>query len=37
MGELVVVGICVGFTVSTCAYAIGWTIAQVRRLIRQIR
>ena len=37
MGELVVLGTCVGFTVSTCAYMIGWTIAQVRRLIRSVR
>lgn len=37
MGEFLVVGFCVGFIVSTCAYAIGWTIAQVRRLIRAVR
>lgn len=37
MGELIVVGIAVGFTASTCAYMIGWTIAQVRRLVRSIR
>jgi len=37
MGELVVVGVCVGFTFTTCAYAMGWTIAQVRRLIWSIR
>lgn len=37
MGELIVVGVCVGFTVSTCAYMIGWVIAQIRRLVRQIR
>lgn len=37
MGDLVVVGTCVGFTVSTCSYMIGWAIAQVRRLIRSIR
>lgn len=37
MAELLVLGGCFGFTVSTCAYIIGWTIAQVRRLVRQIR
>lgn len=37
MAELMVVGVCIGFTVSTCAYMIGWSIAQVRRLIRSIR
>lgn len=37
MGELLVLGVCVGFVVSTCAYMIGWVIAQVGRLIRYIR
>lgn len=37
MGELLVVGVCVGFTVSTSAYMIGWSVAQVRRLVRSIR
>lgn len=37
MGELLVLGGLFGFVVSTCAYMIGWVIAQVRRLIRQIR
>lgn len=37
MGELLVLGVCVGFMVSTCAFFAGWSIAQVKRLIRQIR
>lgn len=37
MGDLIVVGVSVGFVASTCAYMIGWTIAQIRRLIRSIR
>lgn len=37
MGELLGLGFCVGFTISTCAFFVGWVIAQVRRLVRQIR
>lgn len=37
MGELVVLGACIGFTASTCAFFFGWVIAQARRLVRQIR
>lgn len=37
MGELLILGIAIGFVVSTCAYVIGWSIAQVRRLIRSVR
>lgn len=37
MGEFIVVGFCVGFVVSTCAYFTGYALAQVMRLIRSIR
>lgn len=37
MGELVVLGISIGFVVSTCAFFTGWVVAQVRRMVRQIR
>lgn len=37
MGELLVLGVVVGVTASTCAYMVGWSIAQVRHLVRSIR
>lgn len=37
MGELIVVGFCVGFVVSTCANFTSYALAQVMRLIRLIR
>lgn len=37
MGELLVLGVCIGFTVSTCAFFVGFAIAQIRRLIRLMR
>lgn len=37
VGSLIVLGVCVGITASTCAYFIGWVIAQARRLIQSIR
>lgn len=37
MGDLLVLGVCIGFVFSTCAFFIGFAIAQVRRLIRSIR
>lgn len=37
VGELLILGFGIGFTVSTCVYMMGWTIAQVRRFIRSVR
>lgn len=37
MGDLLGLGFCVGFVISTCAFFVGFAIAQVKRLIRSIR
>lgn len=37
MAELLVLGFLIGFTLCTCVYFTGYALAQVQRLVRQIR
>lgn len=37
MAELLVLGFLIGFTLCTCVYFTGYSLAQVQRFVRQIR